>query len=115
MKHCWDPIPANRPTASKLFDYFFDWHEIVACYILDEPDNNRVVIIRNAFSQEREEMWKSQLAKSATNPKPLKKSQNLLTSKKLNYSEQLTQLLKIKYDTETEINYGMLFCLNFEI
>ena len=39
--------------------------------------------IEEAFSQEREDKWKARLAELATNPRPIKKSQNSLTSKQL--------------------------------
>lgn len=75
MKRCWDPIPTNRPTAVDLYDEILDWSN-------------------EAFSQEREDMWKAQLAELAKNPHPLKKSQNLLTSKQLDYSKHLSKLLE---------------------
>ncbi|GES97861.1 kinase-like domain-containing protein [Rhizophagus clarus] len=48
------------------------------------------------FSQEREDKWKARLAELATNPTPLKKSQNLLTSKRLDYSQYLSQKLTVE-------------------
>ena len=39
---------------------------------------NRRLEIIEAFNQEREDKWKARLAELATNPIPLKKSQNLL-------------------------------------
>lgn len=59
--------------------------------------------IEEEFNQEREDRWKVQLAELAINPCPLKKSQNMLTSKKLDYSKQLTQLLEVK-EVKMEIN-----------
>ncbi|CAG8501050.1 23042_t:CDS:2, partial [Rhizophagus irregularis] len=55
------------------------------------------------FSQEREDIWKARLAELAINPHPLKISQNMLTSKRLYYSKQLTQLLETK-DVEMKTN-----------
>ena len=65
-----------------------------------------------AFSKEREDKWKARLAELATNPQPLKKSQNLLTSKQLDYSKQLSQLLKTK---DVQMDDGRLFYFNDEI
>ncbi|CAB4433415.1 unnamed protein product [Rhizophagus irregularis] len=52
--------------------------------------------IKEAFSQEREDKWKARLAELATNPIPLKKSQNLLTSKRLDFSESLSVKLSVE-------------------
>ena len=52
--------------------------------------------IEEAFTQEQEDKWKIQLEELATNPQPLKESQNFLTSKQLDYSKQLSQLLEVK-------------------
>ncbi|CAB4388269.1 unnamed protein product [Rhizophagus irregularis] len=52
--------------------------------------------IKEAFSQEREDKWKSRLAELATNPIPLKKSQNLLTSKRFDFSESLSVKLSVE-------------------
>ena len=119
MKDCWDPIPTNRPTALELWQQFMDWHKIISAEFIDTYDleKNRLLAMKQeveeVFSQEREDKWKAQLAELVTNPQPLKKSQNLLTSKQLDYSKQLSQLLKTK-----EMNYdGKLFYLNdkFEV
>jgi hypothetical protein len=59
--------------------------------------------IEEEFSQEREDIWKARLAELAANPVPLKKSHNLLTSKRLDYSKQLSQLFENK-DVEMKIN-----------
>ena len=76
---------------------------------------NKNKMIEEAFSQEREDKWKTQLAELAANPQPLKKSQNLLTSKQLDYSKQLSQFLKAK-DVQMETNDdGKLFYLNDKI
>ena len=115
MKRCWDPIPTNRPTANELYNHFRDWQEIISNYI-DMPYNwnkkDRMQEIEEAFSQEREDKWKTRLKELATNPRPLKKSQNLFTSKKLDYSKQLSQLLKTKDVKGETDNDGTLFYLN---
>ncbi|CAG8734097.1 1295_t:CDS:2 [Rhizophagus irregularis] len=51
--------------------------------------------IKEAFNWEREVKWKARLAELATNPIPLKKSQNSLTSKRLDYSQSLSQKLSV--------------------
>ncbi|CAG8733531.1 287_t:CDS:2 [Rhizophagus irregularis] len=51
---------------------------------------------KEAFNQEIEDKWKARLAELATNSIPLKKSQNLLTSKRLNYSQHLSQKFSIE-------------------
>ncbi|GBC52002.2 kinase-like domain-containing protein [Rhizophagus irregularis DAOM 181602=DAOM 197198] len=78
MKRCWDPIPTNRPTAIELNEQIFDLE-------LGLDKESRLEIIKE-FSKEREDKWKARLAELATNPIPLKESQNLLTSKRLDYS-----------------------------
>src|ERR1051325_5416809 len=116
MKHCWDPIPTNRPTAEELNYKFFDWCNIISDSIYSYEKDRLLAMkqeIEEAFSQEREDKWKAQLAELATNPQPLKKSQNLLTSKQLDYSKQLSQLLKAKeIQMEMYDDGGMLFYLN---
>ncbi|CAB4414936.1 unnamed protein product [Rhizophagus irregularis] len=89
MKRCWDPISTNRPLTIELCKQIIDWR-----YKQE---------IKEKFSQEREDRWKTRLAELATNPCPLKKSQNMLTSKQLDYSKQLTQLLEAK-DVDMETN-----------
>ncbi|CAG8774550.1 11954_t:CDS:1, partial [Rhizophagus irregularis] len=61
-----------------------------------ELSEDRQLEIKEAFSQEREDKWKARLAEFATNLIPLKKSQNLLTSKRLDYSQSLSQKLSIE-------------------
>ncbi|CAB4433441.1 unnamed protein product [Rhizophagus irregularis] len=95
MKRSWDPIPTNRPAAEELNDQLSDM-----CLILrnfsSKLSDDRQLEIKEAFSQEREFKWKARLAELATNPIPLKKSQNLLTSKRLDYSQSLSQKLTIE-------------------
>ncbi|CAB5383871.1 unnamed protein product [Rhizophagus irregularis] len=52
--------------------------------------------IKEAFNQEREDKWKARLPELATSSIPLKKSQNLLTSKRLDYSQHLSQKLSVE-------------------
>jgi serine/threonine protein kinase len=96
MKLCWDPVPTNRPTAGKLCTQFSNW--------LYEQG------IRKEFSQEREDLWKARLTESATNPRPMKKSQNLLTSKKIDYSKRLSKLLETE-DVEINTDDGSIYFL----
>jgi hypothetical protein len=78
MRHYWDPVPTNRPTAVELWDYFYEIWEVL---------NNKYSIIKisenhkEKFTREQKNKWKAILVKLATNP--LKKSQNMLTSKRL--------------------------------
>ncbi|CAB4388268.1 unnamed protein product [Rhizophagus irregularis] len=37
MRHCWDPVPTNRPTAVELWDYFYELWEVL---------NNKYSIIK---------------------------------------------------------------------
>ncbi|GBB87149.1 hypothetical protein RclHR1_01360020 [Rhizophagus clarus] len=85
MKRCWDPIPSNRPTARELQNQINVWNNIFSNNSLND---------RQEFSQEQENRWKVRLAELATNSHSLKKSQNFLASKKLDYSKQLTQLIE---------------------
>ncbi|EXX60790.1 uncharacterized protein OCT59_006999 [Rhizophagus irregularis] len=101
MKRCWDPIPTNRPSVYELGEKIAIW-----CDIIHELSHSRVAMkqeIEKEFSREREDRWKARLAELATKPFSLKKSQNMLTSKQLDYSKQLTQLLEAK-DVEMETN-----------
>ncbi|CAG8706900.1 21710_t:CDS:2 [Rhizophagus irregularis] len=62
----------------------------------DDLSEDFILEVEEAFSQEREDKWKLRLAELATNPIPLKKSQNLLTSKRLNFSESLSLKLSVE-------------------
>ncbi|CAB4433392.1 unnamed protein product [Rhizophagus irregularis] len=92
MKCCWDPIPTNRPSANELLVQTGNWEKIICKFEFRDSQ------LTEEFSQEREDIWKARLAELAINPHPLKISQNMLTSKRLYYSKQLTQLLEIKDD-----------------
>ncbi|RIA82569.1 kinase-like domain-containing protein [Glomus cerebriforme] len=121
MKRCWDPIPTNRPTARILLKLFSDLNSImkissdkpfelwsrfedlndIMSGSLDDKENDPLAIkqeIEKVFNQEREDKWKVQLAELTTNPHPLKKSQNLLTSKRLDYSKHLTRQFETNDD-----------------
>jgi serine/threonine protein kinase len=93
MKLCWDPVPTNRPTAKELFDKF---RYLLGKYELIDSSDDSKLEIKEAFSQEREDKWKARLAELATNPIPLKKTQNMLTSKRLDYSQYLSQKLTVE-------------------
>ncbi|RGB36915.1 kinase-like domain-containing protein [Rhizophagus diaphanus] len=93
MKRCWDSIPTNRPTAKELNSQF--WNLLLVLnnnYLVQD----RKLEIKEAFSQKREDKWKARLAELATNPMSQKKSQNLLTSKQLDYSQSLSQKLSVE-------------------
>jgi serine/threonine protein kinase len=62
----------------------------------DELSELKYSEVKEAFNQEREDKWKARLAELATNPIPLKKTQNLLTSKRLDYSHYLSQKLTVE-------------------
>src|SRR5213078_2481937 len=52
MKHCWDPIPTNRPTATELLVWFSDWSKIIDDLDdLDDDGDDRLL----AMKQEIEE------------------------------------------------------------
>ncbi|CAB4388447.1 unnamed protein product [Rhizophagus irregularis] len=101
MERCWDPNPANRPTAYELSLQIGRWMIFMCKYELDDSQLAMRQKIEKEFSQERKNKWKAQLAELAINPCPLKRSQNMLTSKQLDYSKQLTQLLEVKDDDST--------------
>ncbi|RIA81310.1 hypothetical protein C1645_790656 [Glomus cerebriforme] len=102
MKRCWSPDPTDRPTAEELVDKFYDWENILLGDNSSESDEN--LLIEKAFSFEREDKWIIRLAELAKNPHPLKKSQNLLTSKRLDFSKQLLEIrnVKMNYNLETK-------------
>ncbi|CAB4388400.1 unnamed protein product [Rhizophagus irregularis] len=97
MKRCWDPIPTNRPSAYELRGQIANWYIMFKYELSDRQEIEE-------FSQEREDKWKARLAELAINPCPLKKSQNMLASKPLDYSKQLIQLLEVKNDDSTLYN-----------
>ncbi|CAB5207612.1 unnamed protein product [Rhizophagus irregularis] len=112
MKRCWDPIPTNRPSVYELGEKIAIW-----CDIIHELSHSRVAMkqeIEKEFSREREDRWKARLAELATKPFSLKKSQNMLTSKQLDYSKQLTQLLEAK-DVEMETNDNTYHTRQFDM
>uniref|UniRef100_U9U989 Protein kinase domain-containing protein n=2 Tax=Rhizophagus irregularis TaxID=588596 RepID=U9U989_RHIID len=102
MKRCWDPIPTNRPTAKELNSQLTDLWEMLVIDDLSSLSKDHGLEIKEikefkeAFNQEIEDKWKARLAELATNSIPLKKSQNLLTSKRLNYSQHLSQKFSIE-------------------
>ncbi|RIA95218.1 kinase-like domain-containing protein, partial [Glomus cerebriforme] len=51
---------------------------------------------------ERKDKWKIRLVELAKNPHPLKKSQNLLTSKCLDFSKQLLEIRNVKMNDKLE-------------
>ncbi|PKY29197.1 kinase-like protein [Rhizophagus irregularis] len=95
MKRCWDPIPTNRPTAKELENQFWNLFNVLNNNNSIELSEDRQLEIKEAFSQEREDKWKARLAELATNPIPMKRSQNMLTSKRLDYSQYLSQKLTV--------------------
>ncbi|CAB5388726.1 unnamed protein product [Rhizophagus irregularis] len=95
MKRCWDPIATNRPTAKELENQFWNLFNVLNNNNSIELSEDRQLEIKEAFSQEREDKWKARLAELATNPIPMKRSQNMLTSKRLDYSQYLSQKLTV--------------------
>ncbi|CAG8541340.1 8526_t:CDS:2 [Rhizophagus irregularis] len=107
MENMKDDIE-NSCTSSRCPECVYELGEKIAiwCDIIHELSHSRVAMkqeIEKEFSREREDRWKARLAELATKPFSLKKSQNMLTSKQLDYSKQLTQLLEAK-DVEMETN-----------
>ncbi|RGB24788.1 kinase-like domain-containing protein [Rhizophagus diaphanus] len=96
MKRCWDPIPTNRPTPLELCCEFTNLSKVLNNKKSIELSEDRRLEIKETFGQEREDKWRARLAELATNPIPLKKSQNLLTSKRLDYSQSLSQQLSVE-------------------
>ncbi|PKK64002.1 kinase-like protein [Rhizophagus irregularis] len=99
MKHCWDPIPTNRPTTDELYGQIVKWEKVICKFEHSDSQVATKLKIKEAFNHEREEKWKAQLAKLATNSCPLKKSQNMLASKKLDCSKQLTEVKDVEMKT----------------
>ncbi|CAB4388352.1 unnamed protein product [Rhizophagus irregularis] len=103
MKHCWDPIPTNRPTTDELYGQIVKWEKVICKFEHSDSQVATKLKIKEAFNHEREEKWKAQLAKLATNSCPLKKSQNMLASKKLDCSKQLTEVKDVEMKTNDHI------------
>ncbi|EXX66726.1 uncharacterized protein OCT59_006835 [Rhizophagus irregularis] len=101
MKRCWDLVPTNRPTTEKLYDQIDNLRNALfidnLSYLNEDIglEIKEIKEIKEAFNWEREVKWKARLAELATNPIPLKKSQNSLTSKRLDYSQSLSQKLSV--------------------
>ncbi|CAB4445509.1 unnamed protein product [Rhizophagus irregularis] len=103
MEHCWDPIPTNRPTTDELYGQIVKWETVICKFEHSDSQVATKIKIKEAFSHEREEKWKVQLAKLATNSCPLKKSQNMLASKKLDCPKQLTEVKDVEMKTSDHI------------
>ncbi|EXX60478.1 hypothetical protein RIR_jg12051.t1 [Rhizophagus irregularis DAOM 181602=DAOM 197198] len=110
IERCWDPIPTKRPTAQELYRQIGDWDTILSKLELNDKQIAIKLEIEKEFSQEREDRWKARLSELTINPHPLKHSQNFLTSKRLEYSKQLNQLLD-KNDTTYTRQFDMSLCL----
>jgi len=108
MTQCWDPIDTNRPTADELMQLFRDWDD------------------QSEFTKAREDQWKARLAERAQNPQPLKQSQNLFTSKRIDYLNGNVQYLilltmrililtlmyqKVSGDQSTILQKQNIFCV----
>ncbi|RIA95216.1 hypothetical protein C1645_816942 [Glomus cerebriforme] len=100
MKRCWDPDPTIRPTAYELLEKLNDWNNIFSMF--DSSKSNEQLLIEKAFSYNQEDKWKTRLTELAKNPRPLKKSHNLLTSKRLNFSKQLLEIRNVKMNDKLE-------------
>ncbi|CAG8695098.1 12107_t:CDS:2 [Rhizophagus irregularis] len=87
-----------------------DWDTILSKLELNDKQIAIKLEIEKEFSQEREDRWKARLSELTINPHPLKHSQNFLTSKRLEYSKQLNQLLD-KNDTTYTRQFDMSLCL----
>ncbi|CAG8471623.1 463_t:CDS:2 [Acaulospora morrowiae] len=92
MNQCWNPIPTNRPTANELYEEFQKWW--------NEFDQDHVLL--QSFTKEREEVWRARLRELEENPRPLMASQNLLTSKFLDYTRQLGRNVVNKIGTSND-------------
>ncbi|EXX52800.1 Cdc15p [Rhizophagus irregularis DAOM 197198w] len=108
MEHCWDPIPTNRPTTDELYGQIVKWETVICKFEHSDSQVETKIKIKEAFSHEREEKWKLQLAELAANSCPLKKSQNMLASKKLDCLKQLTAAKDVEMKTN---DYSMLYTL----
>ncbi|CAB4474327.1 unnamed protein product [Rhizophagus irregularis] len=93
-----ESIELDRDESSELNEYKLNEINENESIELSEDDLSEdfILEVEEAFSQEREDKWKLRLAELATNPIPLKKSQNLLTSKRLNFSESLSLKLSVE-------------------
>ncbi|CAG8678334.1 11727_t:CDS:2, partial [Acaulospora morrowiae] len=92
MEQCWSPDPNNRPTAYDLSEELIKW--------LNELEHDHVLL--QLFTKEREEMWRARLRELVENPRPLKASQNLLTSKRFDYVRQLGMNVVNKIGTSND-------------
>jgi serine/threonine protein kinase len=85
MERCWDADPSIRPTAWKLREQFLDWLNIISSFDNPEVELATKQEIEEEFNQKRENKWKERLAEVIANPQPVKTSQNLFVSKRLDY------------------------------
>ncbi|CAB4414917.1 unnamed protein product [Rhizophagus irregularis] len=85
MKRCWDPTPTKRPTAQELYRQIRDWDAIISKLKLNDSQLSIKLKIEEEFSQEKENRWKARLLNLTTNPHPPRMSQNMFTSKQLDF------------------------------
>ncbi|RIA95215.1 hypothetical protein C1645_816938, partial [Glomus cerebriforme] len=105
MERCWDPDPTNRPTAYELWKKLNAWNAWNNYFFMfDSLKSNEKLLIEKAFSYRQEVRWKARLAELAANQRPLKKSQNLLTSKCLDFFKQLLETKDVEMK---ENDHGM--------
>ncbi|CAG8548600.1 14784_t:CDS:2, partial [Racocetra persica] len=89
MERCWEHDQEDRPTATELSELFYDLYKILKG---EYPPYNRELSksdVEKEFSIEKEEKWKQQLAKESS--LPLKKTQLLYTSKRIDFFKTLSQ------------------------
>ncbi|CAG8553623.1 7087_t:CDS:2, partial [Acaulospora morrowiae] len=67
---------------------------------VDEFKHDHVLL--QSFTKEREEMWRARLRELVENPRPLKASQNLLTSKCLDDTRQIGMNVDNKIGTSND-------------
>ncbi|CAG8556750.1 8417_t:CDS:2 [Acaulospora morrowiae] len=105
MKQCWNPIPTNRPTAYELYEELHKWW--------NEFHHDHVLL--QSFTKKREKMWRARLRELKGNPRPLMASQNLLTSKCLDYAGQLGMNVVNKIGTSNEAYITRQFDLSLTL
>ncbi|CAG8627744.1 18968_t:CDS:2, partial [Racocetra fulgida] len=89
MERCWEHRQEDRPTAEELSEIFYDLYKILKGeYPIYNPKLSKSDVEKE-FSIEKEEKWKERLAKEPS--LPLKKTQRLYTSKRIDFFKTLSQ------------------------
>ena len=100
MKKCWDEDPSKRPNALEVHNIIQDWYRKIVDRNINEESKN---IIKEFYKADK------YLEQKQTNVLTLKShSQAYHTSRLLNFTKQLNEILSQKENAKAE--YSGMFC-----